>query len=152
MKTLFSPKLMGIVVSSWQTSNITWHSVTRLNAICVLISSLQHLWPQENTGARWFSPSHSLSSSPGCACFLICSAAPFHVFSLSVPICSTSWGRVSREDSLQYASLLYLLTVILCRDRDRSAVTQIGRLPVPPHIPVQAPWDSGVRHASPLSF
>lgn len=72
MKILFSHKLMGIVVSSSQTCNISWHGVTRLNAICVLISSLGHLWPPENRDVRWFSFFHSLSWLPGCACLLIC--------------------------------------------------------------------------------
>lgn len=38
---------MGIVVSSQQASNIFWHLVTCLNAICVLISRLHQLLPQE---------------------------------------------------------------------------------------------------------
>lgn len=46
---------MVVVVSSWQASNIIWHLLTRLNAICVLISSLQQLRPQESWGVRWFS-------------------------------------------------------------------------------------------------
>lgn len=46
---------MGIVVSSRQACNIFWHSVTHLNAICVLISSLQRLRPPEKRGVRWFS-------------------------------------------------------------------------------------------------
>lgn len=50
---------MGIVVSSRQASNILWHSVTCLNAICVLISSLQPPWPLEKRGVRWFSFFHS---------------------------------------------------------------------------------------------
>lgn len=47
MKILFSQKQMGIVVSSQQASNIFWHLVTCLNAICVLISRLQQLLPWE---------------------------------------------------------------------------------------------------------
>lgn len=93
---IFSHKLMGIVVSSCQACNISWHGVTRLNAICVLISILQHLWPPENRGVRWFSFFHSLSWLPGCACLLICSTVPFPVFSHSnfcVPICSTCMAR-----------------------------------------------------------
>lgn len=54
---------MGIVVSSRQASNIFWHGVTRLNAICVLISSLQRPWPLEGRGVRWFSLFHSPASS-----------------------------------------------------------------------------------------
>lgn len=46
---------MVVVVSSWQASNIIWHLLTRLNAICVLISSLQQPHPQESWGVRWFS-------------------------------------------------------------------------------------------------
>lgn len=106
---------MGIVVSSWQTSNISWHGVTRLNAICVLISSLQHLWPPENRGVRWFSFSLSLSVFPGCACLLICSTVSFPVFShpdCCVPICFTCMarfpGRIPSSTRRLYASLLYL--------------------------------------------
>lgn len=83
MKILFSHKLMGIVVSSWRTSNISWHGVTRLNAIWVLISSLQHLWPRENGGVRWFSFFHSLALFPGCACLLICCIISLPAFSHS---------------------------------------------------------------------
>lgn len=54
---------MGIVVSSRQASNIFWHGVTCLNAICVLISSLQQPRPLERKGVRWFSPFHSPASS-----------------------------------------------------------------------------------------
>lgn len=55
---------MGIVVCSRQVSNIFWHGVTRLNAICVLISSLQQLCPLERRGVRWFPPT--------LFCFLLC--------------------------------------------------------------------------------
>lgn len=149
MKILFSHKLMGIVVSSSQTCNICWHGVTRLNAICVLISSLQHLWPPENRGVRWFSIfSFSFLASRLC----------LSLYLLFLSLCSLTlifasplphlYGQISREDSLQYAEAVFLL----CHDRDRPAVTQMGRLPVPLHISVQAPWDSGVQHASLLSF
>lgn len=102
MKILFSHTLMGIVVSSRQTSNISWHGVTRLNAICVLISSLQHLWPRENRGVRWFSFFHSLALFPGWACLLICCTVPFPVFSHSKFLCPyllRLYGQISREDS-----------------------------------------------------
>lgn len=46
---------MGIVVSSQQASNIFWHLVTCLNAICVLISSLHQLLPHEREQASSFS-------------------------------------------------------------------------------------------------
>lgn len=52
---------MGVVVSSWQASNIIWHLLTRLNAICVLISSLQQPCPLESEGASWFFFFHFLS-------------------------------------------------------------------------------------------
>lgn len=87
---------MGIVVSSCQTRNISWRGVTRLNAICVLISSLQHLWPPENKGVRRFSFFHSLSWLSGCVCLLLCSTVSFPGFSHSnfcVPICSTCTAR-----------------------------------------------------------
>ncbi len=74
---------MGIVVSSRQASNIFWHSVTRLNAICVLISSLQRLWPLEKRGVRWFSLSHSSASSFLCLQFSLSS------FSSSQPAISS---------------------------------------------------------------
>lgn len=45
---------MGIVVSSQQASNIFWHLVTCLNAICVLISSLHQLLPHERGQASFF--------------------------------------------------------------------------------------------------
>lgn len=45
---------MGIVVSSQQASNIFWHLVTCLNAICVLISSLHQLLPHEREQASFF--------------------------------------------------------------------------------------------------
>lgn len=47
MKILFSLKQMGFVVSSQQASNIFWHLVTCLNAICVLISGLHKLLLQK---------------------------------------------------------------------------------------------------------
>lgn len=62
---------MVVVVSSWQASNIIWHLLTRLNAICVLISSLQQPRPLESWGVRWFSLSpafipHMLPPSLAC--------------------------------------------------------------------------------------
>lgn len=62
---------MLVVVSSWQASNIIWHLLTRLNAICVLISSLQQPRPLESWGVRWFSLSpafipHVLPPSLAC--------------------------------------------------------------------------------------
>ncbi len=68
MKILFSSLADGscCFLSSWQASNIIWHLLTRLNAICVLISSLQQPRPQESWGVRWFSLSLLLS-------FLTCS-------------------------------------------------------------------------------
>lgn len=148
---------MGIVVSSWRTSNISWHGVTRLNAICVLISSLQHLWPRENAGVRWFSFSLSLALFPGCACLLICCIIPLPVFShasFCVLFCFACVARFpGRIPPVAGAACITFvpLPVILCHARDTSAVTHLGQLPVPPPISVRAPWDSGVRHASLLS-
>lgn len=122
MKILFSHKLMGIVVSSCQTCNICWHGVTRLNAICVLISSLQHLWPPENSGVGRFSSFHSLSWLPGCACLFLCSTVPFPVFSPSnfcVPLCPTCMarfpGRILSSTQRLYSSCVMTMTDLQSR-------------------------------------
>lgn len=104
---------MGIVVSSRQASNIFWHSMTRLNAICVLISSLQQPWPLEKRGVRWFSLFHSPAQSSSLSLVLFYSPSliqtiQFYSFFFSHSVsfglsCFTiycSWITVSREDSL----------------------------------------------------
>lgn len=55
MKIFFSLKQMGFVVPSQQASNIFWHLVTCLNAICVLISGLHKLLPQRESHRRLYS-------------------------------------------------------------------------------------------------
>ena len=61
MKILFSQKQMGIVVSSQQASNIFWHLVTCLNAICVLICRSIQFWNVFT--AHMLSPSSSRVST-----------------------------------------------------------------------------------------
>lgn len=158
MKILFSHKLMGIVVSSRQASNIFWHSVTRLNAICVLISSLQPPRPLEERGVRWFSLFHSLL----CLSSFLNTISSL-LLSHSLSFCSflfhyllQLYQRASREDSFHQTvavSIFFVpLSVILCQNIDRSAARRIGRLPVHPYYSVPVPRDPGVQHASLLSF
>lgn len=156
---------MGIVVSSRQACNIFWHSVTRLNAICVLISSLQRLRPLEKRGVRWFSFFHSPAWFFPSVCRSLRPRYNAPLLSpLSFATCPLFWipcllhlyPRVSREDSFHQTEALSIvfvpLSVISCHDRDRSTGIQMCRLPVHPHIAVPVPWDSGVHHASLLSF
>lgn len=159
---------MGIVVSSRQASNILWHSVTCLNAICVLISSLQPPWPLEKRGVRWFSFFHSpllllclqfclsVSLSPHVVpCPLFPHSLSFCSFLFHIPFQLYHW--VSEEESFHQTkgvSIFFFmpLSVVYFQDADRSTVRQIVWLPVHPCICVPAPWDSGVQHVSLLSF
>lgn len=75
---------MGIVVSSRRASNIFWHGVTRLNAICVLISSLQRPRPLEKRGVRWFSVFHLCFVCGSLSLLLTTSPPPRHLLFLVV--------------------------------------------------------------------
>lgn len=168
MKILFSHKLMGIVVSSQQASNIFWHSVTCLNAICVLISSLQRPWPLEKRGVRWFSLFHSPASSfLSVLLFLSVSLslhrAPCPLLPFSLSFCSFLFHTllqlyhwVLTEECFHQTkavSIIFVpLSVIQLQCIDRSTGRQIGWLPVHPCISVPASWDSGVQRVSLLSF
>lgn len=167
MKILFSHKLIGIVVSSWQASNIFWHSVTCLNAICVLISSLQQLCPLEKRGVRWFSFFHfmalfhsfvrgSLSSSlQHTVSFPV--LLPSMSFALSFVICFTCMTgcpmRIPCGCQRQYQLFSCpCLSFCVMAKKKKSAVRQIGQLPVHLYGSVPVLWDSGVLNASRLSF
>lgn len=151
---------MGIVVSSRQASNIFWHSVTCLNAICVLISSLQRPQPQERRGVRWFFP------FPFC-CFVL----PLSVAHSVLPSLNTAYSfsllfshvlssallcfiflESPREFSLPQDGLCLSLSCPCLLDKDRSTDRQKGHLPVHPYVSVPAPRDPGVQHASQLSY
>lgn len=85
---------MGIVVSSQQASNIFWHLVTCLNAICVLISSLHQLLPHEREQASFFpstwSPSYCLGKQRSYsflrALISVCPFLSLHFFSRCLEI------------------------------------------------------------------
>lgn len=89
---------MGIVVSSRQASNIFWHSVTCLNAICVLISSLQQPWPLEKKRCELIFP----SLFP-CLVFFICG-------SLSLPFSSSQDTISCSPHPLTACPLLFLVS------------------------------------------
>lgn len=135
---------MGIVVSSRQASNIFWHSVTRLNAICVLISSLQRPWPLEKRGVRWFSLFHSPASSFLCLPFSL--SLPFsssqHIVSFLplslLVLCSFLFHyllplahRVSKENSFQQTQgSINCFCALVCHlvSRHRQSHSQTDRL------------------------
>lgn len=129
---------MGIVVSSRQASNIFWHSVTRLNAICVLISSLQRPWPLEKRGVRWFSLFHSPASSFLSLLSLLHNMQfLFLVFSHSLSFTVflfhsllKLYHQASREDSLhqtEAASFVFCALVCHLASRQRQIHSQTDR-------------------------
>lgn len=160
MKILFSHKLMGIVVSSRQTSNNFWHSVTCLNAICVLISSLQRPWPLEEKGVRWFSPFPSpclvpSSSGSSLISFSLPLLAPCPLLLLvSLYTVVLVCRRVSAEYCVQQTKAAWIVfvpfSVVWQQDIDGSAARRIGLLEHT-YISVLVPGDSGVQCANPLS-
>lgn len=80
---------MGIVVSSQQASNIFWHLVTCLNAICVLISRLHQLLPQEKELPLCLSLtlSVSLSPPPPLWCLYYCTGRKYSSLRALITVC-----------------------------------------------------------------
>lgn len=130
---------MGIVVSSRQASNIFWHSVTRLNAICVLISSLQPPRPLEERGVGWFPLFHSLL----CLWLSLSSflnVTTYHFFSPLVPLLVLLLFFVSLSPSVVSTSVqggflspdsgsIYLFCALVCHlvSKHRQICSQTDR-------------------------